>query len=225
MLISDCADCGAGTTPCTGKRGCRHEPGAAREAAPSLCAEAAPSPSCHGRRDITSPWPPGQKTLRASPAPAGLLFLARCRHTREGAGGGAPFLSSLKRASGLRPSPRADPKRRGQHDALSRAPYLGSRLPQCPRRVRLKAQNAHEAQPGTLRARVRCTRFGGIALVARARKAAKRWFTDRGAQANARRDEALRQVDADVLNEPIPEELQQALHDQGEAEQKPESRR
>jgi hypothetical protein len=62
-------------------------------------------------------------------------------------------------------------------------------------------------------------------LVARARKAAKRWLTDSQAKADARRDEALRRVDADVLHESIPEKLQQALHDkQGEAEQKPQRR-
>jgi hypothetical protein len=66
---------------------------------------------------------------------------------------------------------------------------------------------------------------GGGSLWWRERGKPKRWFTDRGGRADARRDEALRQVDADILNEPIPEELQQALHDQGEAEQKPESRR
>jgi hypothetical protein len=45
----------------------------------------------------------------------------------------------------------------------------------------------------------------------RARKAARRWFTDRGAQPDARRDEALRKVGAEILNEPIPEKLQQKL--------------
>jgi hypothetical protein len=62
--------------------------------------------------------------------------------------------------------------------------------------------------------------------VVRARKAAKRWFTDRGTQADARRDEALRKVGADILNEPIPEKLQQKLRGKpGKAEVEPKRRK
>jgi hypothetical protein len=50
-------------------------------------------------------------------------------------------------------------------------------------------------------------------------KAAKRWFSDRAAQPDASLDEPLRQVGADLLGEPIPEKLLQALYGtQGEAE-------
>jgi hypothetical protein len=60
----------------------------------------------------------------------------------------------------------------------------------------------------------------------RARTAAKRWFTESRAKADARRDEALRRVGAEVLDEPIPEKLRQALHGKpGEAEVKPKRRR
>jgi hypothetical protein len=63
-------------------------------------------------------------------------------------------------------------------------------------------------------------------FVVRARKAAKRWFTDRGAQADARRDKALRKVGAGILNEPIPEKLQQALRGKpGKAEVEPKRRK
>jgi hypothetical protein len=65
----------------------------------------------------------------------------------------------------------------------------------------------------------------GDRLVARARKAAKRWFADWGAQADARRDEALRRVGGEILKEPVPEKLQRALHGKrGEAEVKPKHR-
>jgi hypothetical protein len=69
-------------------------------------------------------------------------------------------------------------------------------------------------------------RAGRTALRERARKAAKRWFTDTGPKADARRDEAMRRVGAETLDEPIPEKLRQALHGkQGEAEVKPKRRR
>jgi hypothetical protein len=62
--------------------------------------------------------------------------------------------------------------------------------------------------------------------VVRARKAAKRWFTDRGRAADARRDAALRKVGADILNEPISEKLQQALPGEpGKAEVEPKRRK
>jgi hypothetical protein len=68
--------------------------------------------------------------------------------------------------------------------------------------------------------------WSGIIAVVRARKAAKRWFTDRGAPADTRRDEALRKVGAKILNEPIPEKLQQALRGkQGKAEVEPKRRK
>jgi hypothetical protein len=64
-----------------------------------------------------------------------------------------------------------------------------------------------------------------IALWDRARKAAKHWFADSRAQADAGRDGALRRVGADILNEPIPEKLLEALHgERGEAEAKPKRR-
>ena len=60
----------------------------------------------------------------------------------------------------------------------------------------------------------------------RARTAAKRWFTESRAKANARRDEALRRVGARMLDEPIPEKLRQALHGKrSEAEVNPKRRR
>jgi hypothetical protein len=60
----------------------------------------------------------------------------------------------------------------------------------------------------------------------RARKAAKRWFTESRAEADARRDEALRRVGVEILDDPISEKLRQALHGkQGEAEVKPQRRR
>jgi hypothetical protein len=66
----------------------------------------------------------------------------------------------------------------------------------------------------------------GVRFVARARKAAKRWFADTGAKADARRDEALRRVGADILGEPTPRELRQALHgERHEAEVKPKRRK
>jgi hypothetical protein len=46
----------------------------------------------------------------------------------------------------------------------------------------------------------------------RARTAARRWFPDSGAQADARRDEASRLVGAEILDEPIPEKLLEVLH-------------
>jgi hypothetical protein len=60
----------------------------------------------------------------------------------------------------------------------------------------------------------------------RARKAAERWFTESLAKADARLDEALRRVGAEILDGPLPGKLQQALHDnRGEAELKPKRRR
>jgi hypothetical protein len=60
----------------------------------------------------------------------------------------------------------------------------------------------------------------------RARKTAKRWFTDTGPEADARRDEALRRVGVEILDEPIPKKLRQALDGKwGEAEVKPKRRR
>jgi hypothetical protein len=51
-------------------------------------------------------------------------------------------------------------------------------------------------------------------------------LTDSAAKADARRDEALRRVGADILDEPIPEKLRQALDGKrGEAEVKPERRK
>jgi hypothetical protein len=58
-------------------------------------------------------------------------------------------------------------------------------------------------------------RWKGRSTEVSARKAAKRWFTDSGAKAEARRDEALRRLGADVVNEPIPAKLQQALGGEG----------
>jgi hypothetical protein len=50
-------------------------------------------------------------------------------------------------------------------------------------------------------------------------KAARRWFRGRAAPPEASLDESLRQVGADLLGEPIPERLLQALYGtQGEAE-------
>jgi hypothetical protein len=50
-------------------------------------------------------------------------------------------------------------------------------------------------------------------------EAARRWFRDRAAPPDASLDESLRQVGADLLGEPIPERLLQALYGtQGEAE-------
>jgi hypothetical protein len=46
----------------------------------------------------------------------------------------------------------------------------------------------------------------------RARKAAQRWFTEPRTQANGRRDEALRQIGRNILDEPIPEKLRRVLH-------------
>jgi hypothetical protein len=66
----------------------------------------------------------------------------------------------------------------------------------------------------------------GTALWERARTAARRWFTESRAKADARRDEALRRLGVDMLNEPIPEKLRQALDGKrGEAEVKPKHRR
>jgi hypothetical protein len=60
----------------------------------------------------------------------------------------------------------------------------------------------------------------------RPRNGARRWLTDSAAKADARRDEALRRVGADILDEPIPEKLRQALDGKrGEAEVKPERRK
>jgi hypothetical protein len=42
-------------------------------------------------------------------------------------------------------------------------------------------------------------------------KAVKRWFSDPAAPPDASLDESLRQVGADLLGEPIPESLLQAL--------------
>jgi hypothetical protein len=59
----------------------------------------------------------------------------------------------------------------------------------------------------------------------RARKAAKRWFTELRAKADARRDEALRRVGVEILDEPIPKKLRQALDGKrGEAEVNPKRR-
>ena len=59
----------------------------------------------------------------------------------------------------------------------------------------------------------------------RARKAAKRWFIDMGPKADARRDEALRRVGVEILDEPIPKKLGQALDGKrGEAEVNPKRR-
>jgi hypothetical protein len=56
----------------------------------------------------------------------------------------------------------------------------------------------------------------------RARTAAKRWFTESRAKADARRDEALRWVGEEILDEPIPKKLRQALDGKrGEAEVNP----
>jgi hypothetical protein len=57
----------------------------------------------------------------------------------------------------------------------------------------------------------------------RARKAARRWLTDSRAEVDARHDEALRRIGADMLDEPIPEKLLQALHGQ-QNEVKPKRR-
>ena len=43
-------------------------------------------------------------------------------------------------------------------------------------------------------------------------KAVRRWFSDRAAQSDASLDESLRQVGADLLGEPIPERMLQALY-------------
>jgi hypothetical protein len=43
-------------------------------------------------------------------------------------------------------------------------------------------------------------------------KAARRWFSDPAALPDASLDESLRQVGADLLGEPIPERLLQALY-------------
>jgi hypothetical protein len=60
----------------------------------------------------------------------------------------------------------------------------------------------------------------------RARKAAKHWLTDSRAKADARRNQALRRIGADILNEPIPEKLWKVIHSEGgEAEVKPKPRR
>jgi hypothetical protein len=60
----------------------------------------------------------------------------------------------------------------------------------------------------------------------RGRKAAGRWVTDSAAKADARRHEALQRIGADILDEPIPEKLRQALDGKrGEAEVKPERRK
>jgi hypothetical protein len=59
-------------------------------------------------------------------------------------------------------------------------------------------------------------------LSERGRKAARRWFTASRAQTDARRDEALRRVDPDILDEPIPEKPREVLpSERGEAEVKP----
>jgi hypothetical protein len=59
----------------------------------------------------------------------------------------------------------------------------------------------------------------------RPRKAARRWLTDSAVKADARRDEALQRVGAEILDEPIPEKLRQALDGKrGEAEE-PKSRK
>ena len=60
----------------------------------------------------------------------------------------------------------------------------------------------------------------------RPRNAARRWLTDSAAKADARRGEALQRVAADILDEPIPEKLRQALDGKrGKAEVKPERRK
>jgi hypothetical protein len=46
----------------------------------------------------------------------------------------------------------------------------------------------------------------------RARTAARRWFTDSGAQADASRDEALHRVGAEILDEPVPEKLLEVVY-------------
>jgi hypothetical protein len=74
---------------------------------------------------------------------------------------------------------------------------------------------------------LQCGAFSeGIALWERVRRSARRWLAESGAQADARREEALHRIGADILDEPIPDKLQQALHgEQGEAEVKPEGRK
>ena len=60
----------------------------------------------------------------------------------------------------------------------------------------------------------------------RPRNVARRWLTDSAAKADARRDEAWQRVGAEILDEPIPEKLRQALDGKrGEAEVKPERRK
>jgi hypothetical protein len=60
----------------------------------------------------------------------------------------------------------------------------------------------------------------------RARRAAKRWLNESRAKADATRDEALRRLGAEALDEPIPEKLRQALHGKPvEAEVKPKHHR
>lgn len=60
----------------------------------------------------------------------------------------------------------------------------------------------------------------------RARKAAQRWFTESPAQADGRRDEALRRIGENILDEPIPEKLRQVLYGKrSEAELKPKRRK
>jgi hypothetical protein len=52
----------------------------------------------------------------------------------------------------------------------------------------------------------------GTALRERARKAAQCWLTESRAQADGRRDEALRRIGENIVDEPIPEKLRQVLY-------------
>ena len=72
----------------------------------------------------------------------------------------------------------------------------------------------------------RCGVGGHCFLWEQARKAARRWFTESQAEADEKRDRALRRIGADILHEPIPEKLLDPFHgEQNEAETKPKRRK